>query len=100
MVRPPASSTLFNAYEEDELENGAMHLNSLREVEEEYEEGDEMSDERSRLRGIGNGNGTSNGFAGSRQHSKSPIQTNGPGPRSPQIRSPVNMSMNGPQSAR
>lgn len=76
--RPPtsASSTLFNAYEEDELENGAMVLNSLREVdEEEYVSGDENSNELTRLR-------SSNGYSGSRPHSKSPIS------RSP-LRSPV-----------
>jgi len=77
--RPPHSaSTLFNAYEDDELENGAMVLNSLREVDEEYEygSGDDQSNERTRLR-------SSNGYTGgSRPHSKSPRS------RSP-LRSPV-----------
>ena len=66
-------------YEEDELENGAMVLNSLREVdEEEYASGDDESHERTRLN------------AGSRSHSKSP------GTRSPQLRSPVGSSRHSP----
>jgi len=74
--RPPATAatTLFNAYEEDELENGAMHLNSLREVPEEYEygSGDERSDERTQFRKMNGSN---------------PMRS--PGTRSPQIHSPI-----------
>jgi len=81
---PPSNSTLFNAYEEDELENGAMVLNSLREVdEEEYMSGDEQSNERTRLRGMDPSDfSKGGGGSGSRPHSKSP------GSRSP-LRSPA-----------